>query len=154
MAKQKEKLTVSAIKNGTVIDHIPAESLFKALSILHIDIMNTTITIGNNLASSRLGKKGIIKIADKQPSAEDMNKIAVVAPTARINIIEDYEVVDKYNVKIPEQIRGIFKCMNPKCITNIEKMTTRFKVIEKNGKLQLKCQYCEKDTDQEHFETI
>ncbi|MDA3819724.1 MAG: aspartate carbamoyltransferase regulatory subunit [Candidatus Delongbacteria bacterium] len=154
MAKQKEKLTVSAIKNGTVIDHIPAENLFKALSILHIDIMNTTITIGNNLESSRLGKKGIIKIADKQPSTEDMNKIALVAPTARINIIQDYEVVDKYNVKIPEQIRGIFKCMNPKCITNVEKMTTKFDVIEKDGKLQLKCKYCEKDTDQEHFETI
>ncbi|MGC9330603.1 MAG: aspartate carbamoyltransferase regulatory subunit [Bacteroidales bacterium] len=154
MAKQKEKLTVSAIKNGTVIDHIPAENLFKALSILHIDIMNTTITIGNNLASSKLGKKGIIKIADKHPSAEDMNKIALVAPTARINIIHDYEVVDKYNVKIPDQIHGIFKCMNPKCITNFEKMTTKFDVIEKNGKLQLKCRYCEKDTDQAHFETI
>ncbi|MFO7789091.1 MAG: aspartate carbamoyltransferase regulatory subunit [Bacteroidales bacterium] len=154
MMNKRKELTVSAIKNGTVIDHLPAENLFKALSILNIDMMNTTITIGNNLESARLGKKGIIKIADKHPSADDMNKIAVVAPTARINIINDYNVVEKYNVTIPEQITGIFKCMNPKCITNNESMITKFDVIEKSGKLQLKCRYCEKDTDQEHFETL
>jgi aspartate carbamoyltransferase regulatory subunit len=153
MEKRKE-LTVSAIKNGTVIDHIPADRLFKVLSILNIDVMNSTITIGNNLESKRLGRKGIIKISEKQPSMDDINKIALVAPTARINIIKDYNVVEKNQVEIPEKIRGIFKCMNPKCITNHEDMLTHFAVVEKNGKLQLKCHYCEKLTDQEHFETI
>ncbi|HKK68271.1 MAG TPA: aspartate carbamoyltransferase regulatory subunit [Bacteroidales bacterium] len=153
MEKRKE-LTVSAIKNGTVIDHIPADRLFKVLSILNIDVMNSTITIGNNLESKRLGRKGIIKISEQQPSMDDINKIALIAPAARINIIEDYNVVEKNQVEIPENIRGIFKCMNPKCITNHEDMPTRFDVVEKNGKLQLKCHYCEKHTDQEHFETI
>jgi len=153
MEKRKE-LTVSAIKNGTVIDHIPADRLFKVLSILNIDVMNSTITIGNNLESKRLGRKGIIKISEQQPSMDDINKIALIAPAARINIIEDYNVVEKNQVEIPENIRGIFKCMNPKCITNHEDMPTRFDVVEKNGKLQLKCNYCEKHTDQEHFETI
>ena len=154
MDKRKE-LTVSAIKNGTVIDHIPADSLFKVLSILNIDVMHSTITIGNGLESARLGRKGIIKIAEKHPSIEDMNKIALVAPMARINIIKDYNVVEKKDVEIPEHIKGIFKCMNPKCITNHERnMLTKFDVVEKNGKLQLRCQYCEKHTDQKHFETI
>ena len=153
MEKRKE-LTVSAIKNGTVIDHIPADKMFKVISVLNIDKMNTTITIGNNLESSKLGKKGIIKIADKYPSIEDMNKIALIAPSARINIIKDYQVDNKQNVSIPKEIHGMFKCMNPKCITNFEKMQTKFEVVEKNGKLQLKCHYCEKHTDQEHFETI
>lgn len=153
MDKRKE-LTVSAIKNGTVIDHLPADKLFKVISVLNIDTMDTTITIGNNLESGRLGKKGIIKIADKYPSIEDMNKIALIAPSARINIIKDYKVDNKQNVEIPEHIQGMFKCMNPKCITNFEKMTTKFDVVEKNGKLQLKCHYCEKHTDEEHFETV
>ncbi|MFO7878975.1 MAG: aspartate carbamoyltransferase regulatory subunit [Bacteroidota bacterium] len=153
MDKRKE-LTVSAIKNGTVIDHIPADSLFKVLSILNIDVMNSTITIGNGLESVRLGRKGIIKISEKHPSIEDINKIALVAPTARINTIKDYNVVEKTDVETPKHLTGIFKCMNPKCITNHEKMQTRFDVVEKNGKLQLKCHYCEKHTDQEHFETI
>jgi aspartate carbamoyltransferase regulatory subunit len=153
MEKRKE-LTVSAIENGTVIDHIPADSLFKVISTMQIETMDTTITIGNNLDSNRLGKKGIVKIADKYPSIEDMNKIALIAPTARINIIKDYKVSNKQKVEIPDNIVGMFKCMNPKCITNNEKMKTKFAVVEKNGKLQLKCHYCEKHTDQEHFETI
>ncbi len=153
MDKRRE-LTVSAIKNGTVIDHLPADKLFKVISVLNIDTMDTTITIGNNLESGKLGKKGIIKIADKYPSIEDMNKIALIAPSARINIIKDYKVDNKQNVEIPEHIQGMFKCMNPKCITNYEKMTTKFDVVEKNGKLQLKCHYCEKHTDEEHFETV
>ncbi len=152
--EKREELTVSAIKNGTVIDHIPAENLFKVISIMRIETMDTTITIGNNLDSRRLGKKGIVKISDKYPSIEDMNKIALIAPSARINIIKDYKVSNKQQVEIPENIVGMFKCMNPKCITNNEKMKTKFDVVEKNGKLQLKCNYCEKLTDQEHFETI
>ncbi|MEA1874308.1 MAG: aspartate carbamoyltransferase regulatory subunit [Bacteroidota bacterium] len=152
--KKRKELTVSAIENGTVIDHIPAESLFKVISIMQIETMNTTITIGNNLDSKRLGKKGIVKIANKYFSVEDINKIALIAPTARINIIKDYKVSDKQKVEIPENIMGIFKCMNPKCITNNEKMKTKFAVVEKKDKLQLKCHYCEKHTDQEHFETI
>ena len=153
MDKRKE-LTVSAIKEGTVIDHIPAENLYKALSILNIDMLSNTITIGNNLESKRLGKKGIIKIADKHPSIEDMDILAIIAPSAKINIIKDYQVVEKKEVKIPKSLKGIFKCMNPKCITNHENMITKFSVVEKNGKLQLKCHYCEKHTDQEHFETL
>jgi aspartate carbamoyltransferase regulatory subunit len=152
--KKHNELTVSAIKNGTVIDHIPADTLFKVISVLKIDTMETTITIGNNLSSTKLGKKGIIKMDEKYPSIEDINKIALFAPNAKINIIKDYKVSDKKNVSIPKTITGIFKCMNPKCITNFEKMTTKFDVIEKNGKLQLKCHYCDKHTDQNHFETI
>lgn len=153
MEKRKE-LTVQAIKNGTVIDHIPSEKLFKVLQVLGIENMDTTITIGNNLESRRLGSKGIIKIADKYPSIEDMNKIALISPTAKINIIKDYKVSDKQSVSIPENINGMFKCMNPKCITNFEKMTTKFDVVSNDDKLSLRCHYCEKHTDQEHFETL
>lgn len=146
-----KELKVSAIKEGTVIDHIPARSLFKVISILELQKMDTQITIGYNFESKRLGQKGIIKISDKFPSQKDLNKIALFAPEAKINIIRDYKVVEKDNVQVPDNIEGIVKCMNPKCITNQENVKTKFVVIEKKN-VTLKCNYCEKITDQEHFE--
>ena len=149
--KNMKELKVSAIKEGTVIDHIPARSLFKVISILELQKMDTQITIGYNFESKRLGQKGIIKISDKFPSQKDLNKIALFAPEAKINIIRDYKVVEKDNVQVPDSIEGIVKCMNPKCITNQENVKTKFSVLEKKN-VTLKCNYCEKITDQDHFE--
>jgi aspartate carbamoyltransferase regulatory subunit len=113
--------------------------------------MDTQITIGYNFESKRLGQKGIIKISDKFPSQKDLNKIALFAPEAKVNIIRDYKVVEKDNVQVPDNIEGIVKCMNPKCITNQENVKTKFTVLEKKN-VTLKCNYCEKITDQDHFE--
>ncbi|MCX7954285.1 MAG: aspartate carbamoyltransferase regulatory subunit [Bacteroidales bacterium] len=149
----KKELIVSAIKDGTVIDHIPARSLFKVLSILNLHNIDTPITIGCNLRSEKLGKKGIIKISEKFPDEHDLNKIALFAPQAKINIIRNYEVVEKKIVEVPDTIEGIVKCMNPKCITNHEQIRTFFYVIDKKN-VSLKCKYCEKITTQENFEII
>lgn len=149
--KDMKELKVSAIKQGTVIDHIPASSLFKVISILELQKMDTQITIGYNFESKKLGQKGIIKLTDKFPSQKDLNKIALFAPEAKINIIKNYKVVEKDIVQVPDTIEGIVKCMNPKCITNHESVKTKFTVIEKKN-VTLKCKYCEKITDQEHFE--
>ncbi|MFH2094138.1 MAG: aspartate carbamoyltransferase regulatory subunit [Bacteroidota bacterium] len=147
----RKELKVSAIKNGTVIDHIPAHSLFKVISILELERIDTQISFGTNFESKKLGKKGIIKIAEKFPDATDINKIALFTPEAKINIIKDYQVVEKTNVKVPEKIDGIIRCMNPKCITNNDNVTTKFTVIN-NGTITLRCHYCEKYTDQKNFE--
>jgi aspartate carbamoyltransferase regulatory subunit len=149
--KDMKELIVSAIKDGTVIDHIPARSLFKVISTLELQRIETPITIGFNFESKRLGKKGIIKISEKFPDGNDLNKISLFAPEAKINIIRDYKVVEKKSVQVPDVIEGIVKCMNPKCITNLEKVKTHFTVIEKKN-VTLKCHYCEKITDQDHFE--
>jgi aspartate carbamoyltransferase regulatory subunit len=140
-----KQLIVNAIKNGTVIDHIPARNLFNVISILNLDQIDTQITFGTNLESKRLGSKAIIKIADKYFLDEEINKIALVAPQAKLNIIRDYEVIEKRVVEVPDHITGIVKCVNPKCITNNEKVTTKFVVISKN-EVSLKCHYCEKIT--------
>lgn len=149
--ESKKELVVSAIKDGTVIDHIPAKSLFKVISILDLNKIETPITIGSNLESKKFGKKGIIKISDKFPNANDLDKIALFAPEAKINIIRNYNVVEKKVVQLPDHIEGIVKCMNPKCITNFEQVKTKFEVFDKKN-VALKCKYCEKITDQEHFE--
>jgi aspartate carbamoyltransferase regulatory subunit len=105
--EQKKELVVSAIKDGTVIDHIPAKSLFKVISILDLNKIETPITIGSNLESKKYGKKGIIKISDKFPNDSDLNKIALFAPEAKINIIRNYSVVEKKVVQVPDFIEGM-----------------------------------------------
>ena len=144
--KDQKEMKVSAIKNGTVIDHIPAKDLFTVISILNLDKLDNHLTIGNNLDSDKLGKKAIIKISDKFFEDEVINKIALVAPQAKLNIIKDYKVCEKKTVEVPKKAVGIAKCVNPKCITNNQEVCTKFSVI--NGeKISLKCEYCEKITD-------
>jgi len=148
--KDRKQLVVSALKDGTVIDHIPSKSLFKVISILGLDHIENQITFGTNLVSKKLGKKAIIKISDMFFKNEDINKIALVAPQAKLNIIRDYNVIEKKIVEVPDNIIGIVKCVNPKCITNNEAVITKFTVIDKLA-VALKCHYCEKITNQENF---
>lgn len=148
-----KQLSVSAIKEGTVIDHIPASVLFEVVSILKLDSIDTMITFGNSLGSKKLGKKGIIKVSEVFFQDEEINKIALVAPCAKLNIIRNYEVVEKKVVEIPDAIVGIAKCVNPKCITNNEEVTTRFSVVSKS-EIRLLCHYCEKITDKDYIEIL
>ncbi len=147
----KKKLKVSAIKNGTVIDHIPARYLFNVIHMLRLDKIENQITFGTNLESEKLGIKAIIKVSDKFFEDDEINKIALIAPHAKLNIIRDYAVTEKKVVEIPSQVVGIVRCFNPKCITNSEAILTKFTVVSKSP-LALKCHYCEKITDQEHLQ--
>lgn len=148
-----KQLIVTAIKDGTVIDHISSDSLFKVISILGLDKLDKLMTFGNNLDSKKLGRKGIIKLSEVFFDNEDINKIALVAPSAKLNIIRSYEVVEKMKVEIPDKVKGIIKCVNPKCITNNETVTTKFTVISKDH-VKLKCHYCEKITSSENLDMI
>jgi aspartate carbamoyltransferase regulatory subunit len=151
--KEPKQLSVSAIEHGTVIDHVPAKNLFKVIQILGLDKIENQITFGTNLESKKLGRKAIIKISELFFKDEDINRIALVAPEAKLNIIKGYEVVEKKEVEVPDVITGIAKCMNPKCITNFEHVTTRFTVVSKKN-VALKCHYCEKITNQENLQII
>ncbi len=146
-----KQMSVSAIQNGTVIDHIPAENLFKVIKILGLDKIQNQITFGTNLDSKKLGRKAIIKISDVWFEKDDINRIALVAPEAKLNIIKDYQVVEKKVVELPDDISGIVKCMNPKCVTNFEDIKTQFTVVSKKP-VALKCHYCEKITDENNME--
>ena len=140
MTKQVQE--VAALENGTAIDHIPTEAVFKVVSLLKLNEMNNRITIGNNLRSRKMGRKGIIKISNMFFKEEEINRIALVAPNVNLNIIRNYEVVEKKHVVLPDEIEGIVKCVNPKCITNNEPMSTRFHVVDKEN-VVLQCHYCE-----------
>ncbi len=138
----RKELQVAALKNGTAIDHIPSEQLFKVVTLLGLDNLKNPITIGSNLESKKMGTKGIIKIADKFFKEDEINRIALVAPNVNLNIIENFEVVEKKRVTLPDEISEIVMCNNPKCITNNEPMKTRFHVTDKE-KVELQCHYCE-----------
>jgi len=139
----KKELEVSAIKNGTVIDHIPANVTFKIVQILDLYNHPGAITIGTNLDSISLGKKGIIKIADRYLTDEEIGRLSVVSPDVTLNIIKDYQIVEKKYVKYPKQIIGVVKCTNPKCVTNHQPIPTKMEVFDMNSK-SLRCIYCER----------
>ena len=142
----RKELVVSALENGTVLDHIPAKNVYKALDILNLKGIENQITIGINLASKVHGEKGIIKIADKFFEDEELNKLALIAPNATVNVIKDFKVVEKKKLVMPKEVIGIAKCRNPKCVTNHQPIKTRFATVEKNNEIQLLCHFCEKIT--------
>jgi len=138
----RKELQVAALQNGTAIDHIPSDKVFDVVSLLQLDRLSNPITIGGNLESKKMGTKGIIKVSDKFFAEDEINRIALVAPNVNLNIIKNYEVVEKKDVILPDTIIDIVKCNNPKCITNNEPMKTRFHVTDKE-KAELQCHYCE-----------
>ena len=140
----KPALQVSALCNGTVIDHIPADKLFAVVNLLNIPTMGNNVTIGYNLESKKLGKKGLIKISDRFFTDDEVNKISVVAPNVVLNTIRNYNVVEKREVRMPDEIHNIIKCNNLNCITNNEPMSTHFYVANRDTHT-LKCRYCEKE---------
>lgn len=141
----EKKLKVAALRNGTVIDHIPSDKLFKVVSILHLDVCLNQITLANNLESAKIGSKGLVKISDRALAEDETNKLALIAPNAKINIIRDYQVVEKRPLVLPEEIYEIVQCSNPNCITNHQPVTTRFFVLNDEGNARLKCRYCERE---------
>jgi len=151
--KTRKELQVSAIENGTVIDHIPTRNVFQVVRILGLENCKEQILFGTNLESKKFGRKGIIKVANLFFKSEEINKIALVAPSATLIVIRNYQVVEKRQVEIPDEVNRIVRCFNPNCITNHERIATRFNVIDKTD-LRLECIYCEKVTDKNNLSFI
>ena len=153
MSNKKTELLVAALENGTVIDHIPSELVFTIASLLELDKLTSSVTIGYNLNSKKIGKKGVIKVADKFFSDEEISRLSVVAPNVVLNIIRNFDVVEKKEVIIPDELHGIVRCGNPKCITNNEPMNSYFHVVDKRQGT-LKCHYCEKEQNKSEVKLV
>ena len=142
----KKEMLVAAIENGTVIDHIPAEKTYQVVNLLGLQNLQTPVTIGLNYLSKKLGRKGLIKVSDKFFSDDEISRLSVVSPNVVLSIIKNYDVVEKKKVITPDELRGIVKCNNPKCITNNEPMQTVLNVIDKENGI-LKSHNCDKEQD-------
>lgn len=140
-------LSVSAIKNGTVIDHIPAGQALKIIRLLKITDNNHKATLGLNLTSKSLGLKDLIKIEGRSLKDNEANEVTVFAPEATINIIENFEVIKKINTRLPETISEILLCPNANCITHTQPVVSCFFVEEYRKTVKLHCKYCEKQFD-------
>ena len=149
----KNEMLVAAIKNGTAIDDRPSNKTYQVAQLLGLQDLQTPVTIGYNFLSKKLGKKGIIKVEDKFFTDEEISRLSVVTPNIVLNIIRDFEVVEKKTVTTPSEIKGIVKCNNPKCITNNEPMKSIFHVIDKDAGI-LKCHYCDKEQDINKVELV
>lgn len=137
-------LMVEAIENGTVIDHIPAGQAFRIMELLRVKNANNAVTLGLNLDSKRLGKKDVLKISDRFLSEAEANEIAVFASEAKINIIRDYQVVEKIIAKLPKQLSKILVCPNHNCISHAEPIDSLFEVEAGRSTIHLVCHYCER----------
>ena len=147
----KKERKVSAIRHGTVIDHIPPAYTFKILSMLNIS--SELVTVGNNLTSKSMGSKGVIKIAEKELTQEELNKIAIFAPEAKVSIIRNYKVAKKHGVTVPKTVEGIVQCFNTNCITRHQPVKTKFHLVQTKP-IKLKCHHCEKTFDKEQISLI
>ncbi len=132
---------VEAIADGTVIDHIPAAMTLKVVNLLAE--VEDQVFVGINLRSSRVGRKGVVKIAGRELSERTVSSLALIAPQASISIIRDYEVIAKYQVPMPDVFADIARCDNPNCVTNHERWATRMEVVVRDP-LTVRCTYCER----------
>jgi len=142
-----KELKVTPIKDGTVIDHITPGHALKVLRVLKIpESTSSVVSILMNV-NGKKGKKDIVKIEHRELDPKELDKIALIAPKATINIIRDYEVVKKHIVEIPNEVVGITKCSNPTCISNArEPVESRFHVISKDPP-RIRCYYCEREPE-------
>ncbi|MCK4270918.1 MAG: aspartate carbamoyltransferase regulatory subunit [Methanogenium sp.] len=141
LSEKPKDLLISPIKNGTVIDHITAGEAINVLKILGITgTTDECLSIATNVESRLTHKKDVVKVENRELKKEEVDRIALIAPNATINIIRDYKVTEKKGVHIPKVLIGIIRCTNPGCITNTdEPIESKFEVIGTG----LHCLYCD-----------
>ena len=139
----EKTLSVTAINNGTVIDHIPAGQAITILRLLKLVDHKNQVTIGLNLSGNR-GFKDLIKMENRYLTDREMHEIAIFAPNATINTIKDFKVIKKHKALLPESVIDIMRCPNPRCVTQNEPLKTCFDLYKHNEIIKLRCKYCEK----------
>ena len=141
-----KEFKVMPIKNGTAIDHITPGMALKVLKILGITgVDESIISVAMNVPSSKCKRKDIVKIENRELGQQELNKIALIAPSATFNIIRNFKVDRKHRVSIPDLIEGIVQCENPNCISNKSEPIEPKCIVKSKAPLELKCFYCDRD---------
>ncbi len=139
----EKEMRVRRIEHGTVIDHITAGQALNVLRILGVSgTTSAVVSVAMNVPSGAIGSKDIVKVENRELEEEEVDRISLIAPNATINIIRDFEVIEKYRVDLPGKLVGVVKCANPNCISNTnEPVISRFIVNKKP--VELRCIYCD-----------
>ncbi len=135
-----EELKIQPIRNGTVVDHIPQGQALNVLRVLGVDsATRDVVSVAMNVPSDEMGRKDIVKVEDRRIDSKEADLIALIAPDATVNVVDDYDVTEKHDVSMPDEIRGVLACPNPSCITNTrEPVETVFDVRDD----EIRCEYC------------
>jgi len=152
LVDERKAIKVSALRQGTVIDHLRRGTGLRVLDLLALSAEGT-VTIGLNLVSGKLGQKDLIKIENRELTREEVNKIAILSPEATLSIIRDFEVVSKIQPELADELEGLVRCLNPSCISNNERTKTRF-LVHKRSPLHLRCYYCERAVPENEIELM
>ena len=134
-------MNIDSIKNGVVIDHITAGRAMTLYRLLDLDGVNVPVAIITNASSGKKGKKDIIKIDADIPV--DLDVIGYVDPGATVNIIKDGAVYEKKKMTLPETLKNVIKCKNPRCITTTEQELPHIFRLTDADKRVYRCIYCE-----------
>lgn len=141
------ELKVTPIRNGTVIDHLPAGSALAVCQVLGIPREGSvsTVSVVMNVPSASKERKDIVKVEDRELHPADLERLAVLAPKATVNLIRDYHVAEKIRPELPGQVTGLVTCPNPACISNDgEPVDPEFAVLDgaTPGEPALECAFC------------
>ena len=140
---------VASLRHGTVVDHLNPGMALKALEVLGIPATGAAL-LGINLESPKMERKDILKLENVEISEADVARLALFGPQATVSWIREYRVVRKVQAKLPDTIAGILRCPNPGCISNHEKIESRFGV-ERRRPLLVRCGYCERAIEEAEF---
>ena len=143
---KRPDLKIKPIKNGTVIDHITVNKSLYVLNILGLPSKEARdVTVAMNVSSGEIGRKDIVKIKNRELDPDEIDQLALIAPQTTLNIIRDYEIIEKKEVQLKDELTGIIKCTNPKCISNktTEPIQSKFVVVNKQP-AELRCKYCDR----------
>jgi len=140
---------VTPIRNGTVIDHINCGMALKMLRIIGVEGSNvrSTVSVLMHVPSKKAGWKDVVKVEDRELDPREVEKISLISPMATINIIRDFNVAEKYNLSLPKVVRGVVRCGNPNCITNLNEPIEPEFTIESKDPPVLRCIYCDRILD-------
>ncbi|MCI0497371.1 MAG: aspartate carbamoyltransferase regulatory subunit [Thermoplasmata archaeon] len=139
-------MKVQRIENGTVIDHIPAGRALDVLSILKV-AEGLPMSILVNAHSKLAGRKDILKVEDLELTRDEVNRVALIAPEATINIIRDGEVAEKFRVEAPKRVQNVVRCSNPNCISNQKEPVVPEVRLAAEAPHRYVCAYCEREVD-------
>ncbi len=137
---------VTAIQNGTVIDHVPSGSALKVLGMLGLlDSRSTPISLVMNVPSKKLDRKDVMKVEDRELTQEELDRLAIIAPNASVAIIRDYHVAEKRSVILGSELTNLARCSFSNCITiNPREPLPHRILVHSTNPLELRCAYCGK----------
>ena len=134
-------MILSPIDNGIVLDHIKPGGGFEIYNTLKLGELSCQVALILNAQSEKMGRKDIIKIAEKIDL--DLDVIGYIDPGVTVNFIEDGKVAKRMHLEAPEFVKGVIKCKNPRCITSTEQeLVQMFKLTDRQKKVY-RCMYCE-----------